>query len=159
MTDFLFILRWWFVLFALGVIFLPLSSRVVPFLKDSGWAISKIFGLGLFGLIIWLLGSLKILPFDNLTPLYPEEHLNLETESKNYSMRIMDLLSPIGKGQRGLIVAQPKTGKTILLQQIANSILTNHPNTTLMILLIDERPEEVTDMQRSVEGEVIGLNI
>jgi transcription termination factor Rho len=95
------------------------------------------------------------LPFDNLTPLYPEEHLNLETESKNYSMRIMDLLSPIGKGQRGLIVAQPKTGKTILLQQIANSILTNHPNTTLMILLIDERPEEVTDMQRNVHTEVI----
>ncbi len=95
------------------------------------------------------------LPFDNLTPLYPEEHLNLETESKNYSMRIMDLLSPIGKGQRGLIVAQPKTGKTILLQQIANSILTNHPNTTLMILLIDERPEEVTDMQRNVHTEVV----
>lgn len=95
------------------------------------------------------------LPFDNLTPLYPEERLNLETESKNYSMRIMDLLSPIGKGQRGLIVAQPKTGKTTLLQQIANSILTNHPNTTLMILLIDERPEEVTDMRRNVHTEVV----
>ncbi|MEA3500699.1 MAG: transcription termination factor Rho [Candidatus Marinimicrobia bacterium] len=95
------------------------------------------------------------LPFDNLTPLYPEEHLNLETKSEHYSMRIMDLLTPIGKGQRGLIVAQPKTGKTVLLQQIANSILINHPNTTLIVLLIDERPEEVTDMQRHVHAEVI----
>ena len=95
------------------------------------------------------------LPFDNLTPLYPEEHLYLETKAEHYSMRIMDLLTPIGKGQRGLIVAQPKTGKTILLQQIANSILINHPTATLIILLIDERPEEVTDMQRHVNAEVI----
>ncbi len=95
------------------------------------------------------------LPFDNLVPLYPEEHLHLETKQKNYSMRIMDLLTPIGRGQRGLIVAQPKTGKTTLLQQIANSILSNHPDTTLIVLLIDERPEEVTDMQRHVHAEVI----
>ncbi|MEA1986383.1 MAG: transcription termination factor Rho [Candidatus Marinimicrobia bacterium] len=100
--------------------------------------------------------SAKIhLPFDNLTPLYPEEHLHLETKAEESAMRIMDLLTPIGKGQRGLIVAQPKTGKTILLQQIANSILHNHPNTTLIVLLIDERPEEVTDMQRHVNTEVI----
>ncbi len=96
-----------------------------------------------------------LLPFDNLTPLYPNEHLFLETTKNKYAMRIMDLLTPVGKGQRGLIVAQPKTGKTILLQQIANSILTNHPNATLMILLVDERPEEVTDMQRNVRAEVI----
>ena len=96
----------------------------------------------------------KIL-FDNLTPLYPTERLNLENGKSDYSMRIMDLLTPIGKGQRGLIVAQPKTGKTILLQKIANSITTNHPEVKLIVLLIDERPEEVTDMQRSVKAEVI----
>ncbi|HDR05039.1 MAG TPA: transcription termination factor Rho [Candidatus Marinimicrobia bacterium] len=95
------------------------------------------------------------LPFDNLTPLYPEERLNLERDSKDYSMRIMDLLTPVGKGQRGLIVAQPKTGKTMLLQKIANSITGNHPEVTLIVLLIDERPEEVTDMQRNVDAEVI----
>ncbi len=93
--------------------------------------------------------------FDTLTPLYPDERLNLETDRKDYSMRIMDLLTPIGKGQRGLIVAQPRTGKTILLQKIANSITRNHPEVELMVLLIDERPEEVTDMQRSVDAEVI----
>jgi transcription termination factor Rho len=93
--------------------------------------------------------------FDNLTPLYPESRVQLETESKNLSMRVMDLLCPIGKGQRGLIVAQPKTGKTILLQQIANSITTNHPEIILFVLLIDERPEEVTDMERSVKAEVV----
>ncbi len=93
--------------------------------------------------------------FENLTPLYPMERIDLETTSKDYSMRIMNLLTPIGKGQRGLIVAQPRTGKTILLQKIANSITKNHPEITLMVLLIDERPEEVTDMQRSVDAEVI----
>jgi len=93
--------------------------------------------------------------FDNFTPLYPEEKFNLEVEKKDMSTRIMDLISPIGKGQRGLIVAQPKTGKTILLQKIANAIRTNHPNTKLLILLIDERPEEVTDMKRSVDAEVV----
>jgi transcription termination factor Rho len=93
--------------------------------------------------------------FDNLTPLYPEERLRLETGKDNYSGRIMDLLTPIGKGQRGLIVAPPRTGKTMLLQSIANSITTNHPEVALIVLLIDERPEEVTDMQRSVRGEVI----
>jgi transcription termination factor Rho len=96
----------------------------------------------------------KIL-FDNLTPLYPEERIKLETETKNFSMRIMDMMTPIGKGQRGLIVSPPRTGKTILLQNIANSITRNHPDVTLIMLLIDERPEEVTDMQRSVTGEVI----
>lgn len=96
----------------------------------------------------------KIL-FDNLTPIYPHEHFNLETDPKEISMRIMDLLTPIGKGQRGLIVAQPYSGKTVLLQKIANSIMTNHPDTILIVLLIDERPEEVTDMQRHVKGEVI----
>jgi len=96
----------------------------------------------------------KIL-FDNLTPLYPEEKIQLETDGKNYSMRIMDMMTPIGKGQRGLIVSPPRTGKTILLQNIANSITKNHPETILIMLLIDERPEEVTDMQRSVKGEVI----
>ncbi len=96
----------------------------------------------------------KIL-FDNLTPLYPDEKLKLEVGSTNYSMRIMDLLTPIGKGQRGLIVSPPKAGKTVLLQQIANSLTRNHPNVYLIVLLIDERPEEVTDMQRSVKGEVI----
>lgn len=93
--------------------------------------------------------------FDSLTPLYPQSRVMLETEPKKLSMRVMDLLCPIGKGQRGLIVAQPKTGKTILLQQIANSITTNHPEIVLMVLLIDERPEEVTDMERSVKAEVI----
>lgn len=93
--------------------------------------------------------------FDELTPLYPEERLNLETSRNDFSMRIMNLLDPIGKGQRGLIVAQPRTGKTILLQKIANAISKNHPEVELMVLLIDERPEEVTDMARSVEAEVI----
>ncbi len=93
--------------------------------------------------------------FDNLTPLYPEKRLKLETAPGDYSMRIVDLLSPIGKGQRGLIVSPPKSGKTVLLQQIANSISRNHPEVILMILLIDERPEEVTDMRRSVQAEVI----
>ena len=93
--------------------------------------------------------------FDNLTPLYPQARLKMETAKDNYSGRVMDLLTPIGKGQRGLIVAAPRTGKTMLLQSIANSITTNHPEVTLIVLLIDERPEEVTDMQRSVKGEVI----
>ncbi|MDI6732562.1 MAG: transcription termination factor Rho [Planctomycetota bacterium] len=93
--------------------------------------------------------------FDDLTPLHPEERLFLETESNELSMRIMDLATPIGKGQRGLIVAAPRTGKTVLLQKIAHSIATNHPEVYLIVLLIDERPEEVTDMQRSVKGEVI----
>ena len=97
----------------------------------------------------------KIL-FDNLTPLFPEEHLQLENKAGDISMRVIDLMSPIGKGQRGLIVAPPRTGKTVLLQKIANSITENHPEVTLIILLIDERPEEVTDMERSVkEAEVI----
>lgn len=93
--------------------------------------------------------------FDNLTPLYPEVKFKLEVDSKNMSMRIMDLMAPIGMGQRGLIVAQPKTGKTILLQKIANSILANHSKTKMLILLIDERPEEVTDMKRHVDAEVV----
>jgi transcription termination factor Rho len=93
--------------------------------------------------------------FDNLTPLYPEERIYLETTPVNLPMRVMDLAAPIGKGQRGLIVAPPRTGKTMLLQNIANSITTNHPEVYLIVLLIDERPEEVTDMQRSVKGEVI----
>jgi transcription termination factor Rho len=93
--------------------------------------------------------------FDNLTPLYPQEQLKLETVSDNYSTRVIDLVAPIGKGQRGLIVAPPRTGKTVLLQQIANSISENHPEVYLIVLLIDERPEEVTDMQRNVNGEVI----
>ena len=96
----------------------------------------------------------KIL-FDNLTPLYPQERLRLETARENISGRVMDLLTPLGKGQRGLIVSPPRAGKTMLLQQVANSITTNHPEVVLMVLLIDERPEEVTDMQRSVKGEVI----
>ena len=98
----------------------------------------------------------KIL-FDNLTPLYPQEKINLEAanDSKNYSARVMDLLTPIGKGQRGLIVAAPRTGKTMLLQAIAHSITSNHKEITLIVLLIDERPEEVTDMERSVDAEVI----
>ncbi|MGB4600005.1 MAG: transcription termination factor Rho [Trichlorobacter sp.] len=93
--------------------------------------------------------------FDNLTPLYPEEKLKLETAPDNYGMRVMELVSPIGKGQRGLIVAPPRTGKTMLIQNIANSIAENHPEVYLIVLLIDERPEEVTDMQRSVKGEVV----
>ena len=93
--------------------------------------------------------------FDNLTPLYPNGRIKLETARDNYSGRVMDLLTPIGKGQRGLIVSPPRTGKTMLLQSIANSVTTNHPEITLIVLLIDERPEEVTDMQRSVRGEVI----
>jgi transcription termination factor Rho len=96
----------------------------------------------------------KIL-FDNLTPLYPQERLKLETARENISARVMDLLTPLGKGQRGLIVSPPRAGKTMLLQNVANSITTNHPEVVLMVLLIDERPEEVTDMQRSVKGEVI----
>ncbi len=93
--------------------------------------------------------------FDNLTPLYPQEKLRLETDSENLACRVLDLMTPIGKGQRALIVAPPRTGKTMLLQAIANSITRNHPEVTLIVLLIDERPEEVTDMQRSVHGEVI----
>ncbi|SPF41312.1 transcription termination factor [Candidatus Sulfotelmatobacter kueseliae] len=96
----------------------------------------------------------KIL-FDNLTPLYPQERIKLETTRENSSARVMDLLTPLGKGQRGLIVSPPRAGKTMLLQNVANSITTNHPEVVLMVLLIDERPEEVTDMQRSVKGEVI----
>ena len=93
--------------------------------------------------------------FENFTPLYPDEKFNLETDEKNLSMRIMDLISPIGMGQRGLIVAQPKTGKTILLQKLANAISKNHPKTKRMVLLIDERPEEVTDMKRNVDADVV----
>lgn len=93
--------------------------------------------------------------FDNLTPLYPDEKVKLEVSTDELSMRIMDLLSPIGKGQRALIVSPPKAGKTILLQKIANSVTSNHPEMKLIVLLIDERPEEVTDMKRSVKGEVI----
>jgi len=96
----------------------------------------------------------KIL-FDNLTPLYPDEHLRLEFDPQEHTTRIIDLLTPIGKGQRGLIVAAPRTGKTVMLQNIARGITANHPNVVLIVLLIDERPEEVTDMQRSVKGEVV----
>ncbi len=96
----------------------------------------------------------KIL-FDNLTPLYPERRLELETAADNFSARIMDLMTPIGMGQRGLIVAAPRTGKTMLLQNLANSIASNHPEVILIVLLIDERPEEVTDMARSVKAEVV----
>ena len=96
----------------------------------------------------------KIL-FDNLTPLYPDERVTLETTSDNCSARVLDLMTPIGKGQRGLIVAPPRTGKTMLLQNIANSVTANHPDIHKIVLLIDERPEEVTDMQRSVDAEVI----
>ena len=97
----------------------------------------------------------KLILFENFTPLYPEDKFNLETDSKDLSMRIMDLMSPIGKGQRGLIVAQPKTGKTVLMQKLANAISKNHPETKRIVLLIDERPEEVTDMRRNVDAEVI----
>jgi transcription termination factor Rho len=93
--------------------------------------------------------------FENLTPLYPQEHIRLEADPENLSTRVMDLMTPLGKGQRGLIVAPPRTGKTMLLQSIANAITTNHPEVYLIVLLIDERPEEVTDMQRSVKGEVV----
>jgi transcription termination factor Rho len=93
--------------------------------------------------------------FDNLTPLYPQESFNLEHDPEDLSTRLINLMSPIGKGQRSLIVAQPRTGKTILLQKIANAITANHPEVYLIVLLIDERPEEVTDMERSVKGEVI----
>ena len=95
------------------------------------------------------------IPFDYLTPIFPFEKLNLYTSATNYSTRIMDLFTPIGKGQRGLIVAQPKVGKTMLLKEVANAIAANHPECYLIILLIDERPEEVTDVERSVKGEVI----
>lgn len=95
------------------------------------------------------------IPFENLTPVYPNERLELETKNPNISMRMINLFCPIGKGQRGLIVSPPRTGKTILLQQIANSITENHPDVYLIVLLIDERPEEVTDMQRNVEAEVV----
>ena len=93
--------------------------------------------------------------FDNLTPLYPQGRLKMETTKENMTGRVLDLLCPVGKGQRGLIVAPPRTGKTMMLQSIANSITTNHPEVALIVLLIDERPEEVTDMQRTVKGEVI----
>jgi len=93
--------------------------------------------------------------FDNLTPLFPEERLDLETSPAEYSTRIVDMVAPVGKGQRGLIVSPPKSGKTVLLQQMANSIARNHPEVKLIVLLIDERPEEVTDMERSVNGEVV----
>jgi transcription termination factor Rho len=93
--------------------------------------------------------------FDNLTPLYPQQRLNLETTATDMTGRILDMMTPIGKGQRGLIVASPRTGKTVILQNLANSIAVNHPEVTLLVVLIDERPEEVTDMQRKVKGEVI----
>ena len=93
--------------------------------------------------------------FENLTPLYPQEHIRLEADPENLSTRVMDMMTPLGKGQRGLIVAPPRTGKTMLMQSIANAITVNHPEAYLIVLLIDERPEEVTDMQRSVRGEVI----
>jgi transcription termination factor Rho len=93
--------------------------------------------------------------FENLTPLYPQERIRLEADPGNLSTRVMDLMTPLGKGQRGLIVAAPRTGKTMLLQSIANAITSNHPEVYLIVLLIDERPEEVTDMQRNVKGEVI----
>ena len=99
--------------------------------------------------------ALKRRSFDTLIPIYPNERLKLETETKEYSTRVIDLLAPIGKGQRGLIVAQPKAGKTTLLKQIANGILKNNPEVKLMVLLIDERPEEVTDIERSIDAEVI----
>ena len=99
--------------------------------------------------------SRDVVNFDNLTPLYPDEMIKLETRDKEYSTRVIDMAAPVGKGQRGLIVAQPKTGKTVLLQKLANAITTNSPDVILIILLIDERPEEVTDMARSVDAEVV----
>ena len=99
--------------------------------------------------------AIRRIPFENLTPIYPLERLTLETASNELATRIIDLLAPVGKGQRGLIVAPPKAGKTVLLKKIANAIAANHPNVHLIVLLIDERPEEVTDMQRSIKGEVI----
>ncbi|MCC7242787.1 MAG: transcription termination factor Rho, partial [Acidobacteria bacterium] len=93
--------------------------------------------------------------FENLTALYPQEHIRLEADPENLSTRVMDMMTPLGKGQRGLIVSPPRTGKTMLMQAMANAITTNHPEVYLIVLLIDERPEEVTDMQRSVRGEVI----
>jgi transcription termination factor Rho len=97
----------------------------------------------------------KVVLFDNLKPIYPNQQFRLENGDKNYSTRILDLMTPIGKGQRGLIVAPPRTGKTMLLQAIANAISANHPEVYLIVLLIDERPEEVTDMERTVRGEVV----
>ena len=99
--------------------------------------------------------AMKRKSFDDLTPIYPVERLKLETASSGYTMRLMDLMSPIGKGQRGMIVAPPKAGKTTILKQIANSITTNNPEVYLIVLLIDERPEEVTEMKRSIKGDVI----
>jgi transcription termination factor Rho len=99
--------------------------------------------------------SLKRKSFDSLIPIYPDERLRLETVENEYATRIIDILAPIGKGQRGLIVAPPKAGKTTLLKQVANGILKNNPETKLMVLLIDERPEEVTDIERSIDAEVI----
>ncbi|MGE4505009.1 MAG: transcription termination factor Rho, partial [Desulfovibrionaceae bacterium] len=93
--------------------------------------------------------------FDNLTPLYPQEMLRMENGDKNYTSRVIDILAPIGKGQRGILVAPPRTGKTMMLQSIANSINANHPDVYLIVLLIDERPEEVTDMERTVNAEVV----
>ncbi|MGB9808706.1 MAG: transcription termination factor Rho, partial [Caldanaerobacter sp.] len=97
----------------------------------------------------------KRIPFDDLTPIFPNQKLRLETSPREFSMRLVDLIAPIGKGQRGMIVAPPKAGKTTLLKQIANSISQNHPEVVLIVLLIDERPEEVTDMKRSIKGEVV----
>ncbi|MCI8482035.1 MAG: transcription termination factor Rho, partial [Clostridia bacterium] len=97
----------------------------------------------------------KRVRFDDLIPIYPQERIRLETTSNEYAMRLIDLISPIGKGQRGMIVAPPKVGKTTLLKKIANSISKNNPEVELIVLLIDERPEEVTDMKRSIQGEVI----
>ncbi|MFO7802911.1 MAG: transcription termination factor Rho [Desulfovermiculus sp.] len=99
--------------------------------------------------------SKRLVLFDNLTPVYPDERFVMENGADNYSSRIVDLLTPIGKGQRGLIVAPPRTGKTMLMQMVANSIMSNHPDSYLIVLLIDERPEEVTDMERTVTGEVV----
>jgi transcription termination factor Rho len=93
--------------------------------------------------------------FDDLTPLHPDDRLRLETDPSEINMRVMDLVSPIGKGQRGLLVAPPRTGKTILLQKMANSIIRNHPDCYDIVLLIDERPEEVTDMERTVKGDKV----
>ena len=97
----------------------------------------------------------EVIMFENLTPLYPQQAIRLETAQRNYTSRVMDLMTPLGKGQRSLIVAQPRTGKTMILQNIANGITTNHPEIYLIVLLIDERPEEVTDMERTVDGEVV----